>query len=225
MTDDRLRALGRRFRETGVVEDEVAWLSERVRAGELGEEQVRLAAWVGHEASSLLSRRFALEPLRSGDSPAFLRDPPTRNLAEWLLGIGAVSEALFLDAITAMVERAARESHDGYVLPVLEACRLFRVDPSPGARELLDESVLRHSAIQDQHLSSAASWLREATLSLVLGRRYGSMSTDHTQSTREAIEHLGALCLNSLSQYGQPVAVSESAAKAALLTLLLESEG
>lgn len=34
MTDDRIRALERRFRETGSVEDETVWLRECVRAGE-----------------------------------------------------------------------------------------------------------------------------------------------------------------------------------------------
>jgi hypothetical protein len=35
VSDDRLRELERRWKETGAVEDEAAYLKERVRAGEL----------------------------------------------------------------------------------------------------------------------------------------------------------------------------------------------
>lgn len=52
MTDDRLRTLERRFRETGSVEDETAWLKERVRAGELNEEQLEVAAHCGVPAAA-----------------------------------------------------------------------------------------------------------------------------------------------------------------------------
>lgn len=51
MTDDRLRALERRFRETGSVEDEAAWLRGRVRAGELEQELLLLAAWCGSKGA------------------------------------------------------------------------------------------------------------------------------------------------------------------------------
>lgn len=42
MRDERLRALERRWRETGTAQDEEAWLRERVRVGELGEERLGL---------------------------------------------------------------------------------------------------------------------------------------------------------------------------------------
>jgi hypothetical protein len=49
--DDRLRALERRFRETGTTEDEAAWLRERVRTGGVGADRVVLAARLGHPAA------------------------------------------------------------------------------------------------------------------------------------------------------------------------------
>jgi len=52
MADDRLRQLERRFRESGAVEDEAAWLRARVRAGELPEERLRLAARMGQAAAA-----------------------------------------------------------------------------------------------------------------------------------------------------------------------------
>ena len=45
MTDERLRELERCWRESGSVEDEAAWLRERVRVGELSEARLRLAAY------------------------------------------------------------------------------------------------------------------------------------------------------------------------------------
>lgn len=51
MTDERLRELERRWKETGSVEDEAAWLVERVRAGDLTQERLGLAAHCGHPAA------------------------------------------------------------------------------------------------------------------------------------------------------------------------------
>lgn len=53
MTDARLRDAERRWRETGALADEAAWLRERVRAGALDDERLRLAAYVGHAAARL----------------------------------------------------------------------------------------------------------------------------------------------------------------------------
>lgn len=51
MSDCRLRELERRWRETGSVEDEAAYLRERVRVGNLTEEKLELAAYCGHEGA------------------------------------------------------------------------------------------------------------------------------------------------------------------------------
>jgi hypothetical protein len=53
VTDDRLQALGRRFRESGTVGDEAAWLAERVRAAQLSESDLELAARLEHPAAQL----------------------------------------------------------------------------------------------------------------------------------------------------------------------------
>jgi hypothetical protein len=49
--DRDLRALERRFRETGTVSDEAAWLRGRLRAGELTRQQLELAGWLSHPAA------------------------------------------------------------------------------------------------------------------------------------------------------------------------------
>ena len=55
MSDARLRELERRWRETGAVQDEAAYLSERVRVGELKHEQIMVAAYLDHASSKILA--------------------------------------------------------------------------------------------------------------------------------------------------------------------------
>ena len=47
MSDDALRELERRYKQTGALEDEVAWLSARLRAGQLSLLSLRLSAFAG----------------------------------------------------------------------------------------------------------------------------------------------------------------------------------
>ena len=54
MSDSRLRDLERGFRETGSSESELLWLQERLRTGDLGQEQAELAAYCGHDALRLV---------------------------------------------------------------------------------------------------------------------------------------------------------------------------
>jgi hypothetical protein len=51
MSDRKLRDLERRWKETGTVEDEAAYLLERVRVGDLTQERLELAAYCGHEGA------------------------------------------------------------------------------------------------------------------------------------------------------------------------------
>ena len=51
MSDERLRQLERRWKEAGLIADEAAWLRARVQAGEVSEEGVRLAAYLGQQAA------------------------------------------------------------------------------------------------------------------------------------------------------------------------------
>lgn len=53
MSDERLRELERRWRECGSVEDEAAYLRERVRVGELTKERLELAAYCGEPGAQL----------------------------------------------------------------------------------------------------------------------------------------------------------------------------
>ena len=60
MTDSRLRELERRFQATGSVEDEAAWITERLRVGELARERVELAGSGGVGGGSRTSMRYRL---------------------------------------------------------------------------------------------------------------------------------------------------------------------
>lgn len=51
VSDADLRELERRFRETGSVEDEAAWLRARVKTGDLEQSKLELAAYCGHQAA------------------------------------------------------------------------------------------------------------------------------------------------------------------------------
>lgn len=53
MSDQELQELARRWRESGRVEDEAAWLRARVRAGQLAPDRLAMAAFMGHEAAWL----------------------------------------------------------------------------------------------------------------------------------------------------------------------------
>lgn len=48
VSDAKLRELERRWKETGSVEDEAAYLLQRVRVGDLSRERLELAAYCGH---------------------------------------------------------------------------------------------------------------------------------------------------------------------------------
>lgn len=71
MSDERLRELERRWRQSGQLSDQVAYLAERVRCGELARERLDLAAWL--EDPSALSARKELGGDEALGSAAALR--------------------------------------------------------------------------------------------------------------------------------------------------------
>jgi hypothetical protein len=51
VSDTRLRDAERKWQQTGAAEDEAVLLQEQLRAGDLSEARVQLAAWLGHPAA------------------------------------------------------------------------------------------------------------------------------------------------------------------------------
>lgn len=118
VTDTRLRELERRYKQSGTVKDEAAWLLERVRAGELTDAQLQLFALLGHQgAASAVGTvpdrptRVDLEPLLLGtgdESPAWLRqlhelagDVGVRRLATSAVRGSRLAEPAVLHAVEA----------------------------------------------------------------------------------------------------------------------------
>lgn len=105
VSDAKLRELERRWRETGAVEDEAAWLRERVRVGELTRERLFLAASCGHDGA-----RVAAE----GEAPPLLRNAnDLGRLFDWgmdvpVRGAAAACELVRLSGVPAVEEAARR---------------------------------------------------------------------------------------------------------------------
>ena len=70
MSDEHLRELERRWRETGSVEDEAAWLGARVKAGDLDPEKLEVLEHLGREGARLALASLVTQP--SGDPVDFL---------------------------------------------------------------------------------------------------------------------------------------------------------
>lgn len=72
MADERLRGLERRWKETGFVEDHAAYLHERVRIGDLSQERLELAAYLGDPASTrAIAEEDRPEVLTADDLPGY----------------------------------------------------------------------------------------------------------------------------------------------------------
>ena len=84
MSDARLRELERRWRESGSVEDEAAYLRERVRVGDLRQDRLELAAYCGHEAAARISG--AMGP---------------KDLVDWVRGLRAFGRETWVSSIHA----------------------------------------------------------------------------------------------------------------------------
>lgn len=102
MSEDYLRQLELRWRETGDAPDEARYLVERMRAGLLGRPRLELAAFLGHEGA-----RLALP-----GSPSLDSDDPTKLAADlWPWG----KEACVAAAVSA-VHAALSDDGDDRVL-------------------------------------------------------------------------------------------------------------
>lgn len=81
MADEELRALERRWRTTGAVDDGAAFLQAKLRAGLIDEQRLRLAAFVGDPAAALVAGCEA--------APRHLLTCDPFELGEYLVGVGA----------------------------------------------------------------------------------------------------------------------------------------
>lgn len=92
MTDSRLRNLERRWRDSGSLADEAAYLLERVRAGELQRDQLELAAYCGYVAAAMAIREAA--------------PPPPDDVVSWVEGFDRWGKPTYVRVAIAMADAA-----------------------------------------------------------------------------------------------------------------------
>lgn len=118
MSDQKLRELERRLCETDSVEDEAAYLRERVRAGALNQERLELAAYCGHEGA-----RRAVPCVSSAEL----------SLLEWTQGLARWGKVTLLHAawfaISALPPWSQIDSGDDRPLHASEALRAWLACP------------------------------------------------------------------------------------------------
>jgi hypothetical protein len=104
MSDEQLRELERRWRETGAVEDEARFLAERARAGRLSRDKLELAAYLGHRAALSAIERTN-PPWDPSSGPSWLEEV-VRGLRAWSKEAGV--RAAIAASRTAMKQWEAR---------------------------------------------------------------------------------------------------------------------
>lgn len=112
MSGEALRALEHRWRASGSPEDEVAWLRERLRRGELDTRKLLLPAYLGYPAARALCDPEALAELGHD-----AWDPPSRRLAK--------------------LSPFAREARVRIAIAAAQFGLSADADPSPAARRAL----------------------------------------------------------------------------------------
>lgn len=108
VTDSKLRELERRWKESGSVEDEAAYLLERVRVGDLATEKLELAAYCGHEGA-----RLALGEQAPAMGPPI--DPRVRARPQaWMTGLSAFGTGPARAVVAWCCVRVLEESKTGH---------------------------------------------------------------------------------------------------------------
>ena len=145
MSDQRLRE--RERRRQGTVDDEAAWLVERIRAGSLSRERLDLAAWCGHEGA-----------IRAGGTPG-----PVEPDA-WVRGLEALSPALAVwtlveSEVVTLGEEAGAERLERLRLGAREA---FLRDDGPGFAREVTARAPRPGVLEQRVVFALHQLLRDA---------------------------------------------------------------
>ncbi len=127
MTDADLQAAERRFRATGHVVDEAAWLRARARAGRLAAGALPLAAWIGHAAARLTLGDDA----PPAPAPAAWLDVHAVALRSWAEGVAGLGLAAARQVAFAAARRAARATNDPVTLAAVDAAASAPLDLRP----------------------------------------------------------------------------------------------
>lgn len=163
MTDQTLRELERRYRESGTPADEAAWIRARLQAGTLPELHVQLAAALGSEAARSCAEPLAQE-LADLVELALRRDAREAALRLLLAAVRWVPREAWVTAGVAATPLLAQdpdlERVQAYVSPI-EAWLLRCAESGPSVYpdvepRLLSSSGEAGSVLELRHLERAA---------------------------------------------------------------------
>lgn len=139
MSDQKLRDLERRWKETGTVEDEAAYLLERVRAGDLSQERLELAAYCGHEGA----RTARLWPRQEFENRDAVRTW-ARGLKQWR---GASLDGLLL---LADIFSSLKTWEDPLLAQAVESAAAWKSSPNESNAEACNIAAQR--LVHSRHL-------------------------------------------------------------------------
>jgi hypothetical protein len=214
MADDSLRALERRFRETGAASEEAAWLRERVRAGSLAADHLELAAYLGHEPARLAGasarpptwdEAFAVQLERSRDPARATLLTRRRFPMVWLHAAGPPSRPVLtriaLAATWVLLGRA--EEQDLLAHETAAAAERWLLEDD-GSEEARLRCVLAGDAATQARgsLTNARDWTWNL-LDVAACAAYtaGSLTLDHgAEYAARAIAHAGNALGEGLSE-------------------------
>ena len=129
MSDSKLRELERRWREKGSVEDEITYLRERLRVGELTRERLELAAYCGHEGA----KRALLDQGTAAHIEGELAKDSLRTVTHKLARLGRQVLAV---AGNAVLEGASKQLiQSAEVASAIAAIKEWLRTPSSAARD------------------------------------------------------------------------------------------
>lgn len=188
--DHKLRELERRWRETGAVEHETAYLRERVRVGELTLDRLELAALAGSAACAAVLGRGPGEAMlvRSELERVLLLIGPARlariavaiarqGLSQWELSLEDQQSIVLSHRVCLLAETASlreREAGTGtHLLSMSLSCLTWagKLDPASWGRPLvngvLEAGVSLHS-LPDPLSSHVLKGVRDEVLSWAL---------------------------------------------------------
>ena len=220
MTDSHLRELERRFRASGSVEDEAAWLRARVQAGELEQSKLELAAYCGHApairclsekelprppSSDQASRSAAMRYMGGfGFEHATPWNPSTSTYGEgfiWCLGLRQFStKATVRSAVAvchALVSTIARE--DEGLLKGLAAAEDWTNPPSSAAgkhaRAVADELAGRSRTIGPGAPSGSERFLLALVAATARAAATAPVGDRESQKSRTSVANATAVVL------------------------------